>query len=59
MDFGCVDSPHLRGRSLRWRSMQYRAVNMHTGQLASSNVDSLSAFFPGLQALMGDVESWA
>lgn len=30
---------------------------MKTGQLASVVVDSLGAFFPGTQALMGDVES--
>ena len=30
---------------------------METGSIASVNVDSLSAFFPGLQAMMGDVES--
>jgi len=30
---------------------------MHTGQLASSYVDSLSAFLPGVQALMGDLDS--
>ncbi|GAA6041395.1 hypothetical protein JCM8097_005223 [Rhodosporidiobolus ruineniae] len=33
----------------------YRGVNMHTGQLASVSIDSLSAFFPGVQALMGDL----
>lgn len=35
----------------------YRGVNMATGQLASVVVDSLSAFFPGVQTLMGDLES--
>ncbi|GAA5939158.1 hypothetical protein JCM1841_003340 [Sporobolomyces salmonicolor] len=35
----------------------YRGVNMHTGQLASILVDSLSAFFPGVQTLMGDLEN--
>lgn len=30
---------------------------MHTGQLASVVVDSLSAFFPGVQTLVGDLES--
>ncbi|GAA5873021.1 hypothetical protein JCM1840_007299 [Sporobolomyces johnsonii] len=34
----------------------YRGVNMHTGQLASVLVDSLSAFFPGVQTLIGDLE---
>lgn len=36
---------------------QYRTVNMESGQVANVNVDSLSAFFPGLQATMGDVEA--
>lgn len=36
---------------------QYRPVNMATGAVASTNVDSLSAFWPGLQVLVGDVES--
>ncbi|GAA5853829.1 hypothetical protein JCM9279_001680 [Rhodotorula babjevae] len=35
----------------------YRSAHMHTGQLASSYVDSLSAFLPGVQALMGDLDS--
>ncbi|KAK4051547.1 hypothetical protein OIV83_002687 [Microbotryomycetes sp. JL201] len=35
----------------------YRGVNMFTGQLASVFVDSLSAFFPGVQTLVGDLES--
>jgi mannosidase alpha-like ER degradation enhancer 1 len=30
---------------------------MQTGQLATVVVDSLSAFFPGVQTLMGDLES--
>lgn len=29
---------------------------MYTGQLSSVHVDSLSAFFPGVQVLMGDLE---
>ena len=36
---------------------QYRGANMHSGQLSSVVVDSLSAFFPGVQTLVGDVES--
>ncbi|GAA5914340.1 hypothetical protein JCM8208_004442 [Rhodotorula glutinis] len=35
----------------------YRPAHMHTGQLASSYVDSLSAFLPGVQVLMGDLDS--
>jgi len=35
----------------------YRPVNMKTGDLAYYTVDSLSAFWPGLQVLSGDVES--
>ncbi|GAA5987329.1 hypothetical protein JCM11641_002687 [Rhodosporidiobolus odoratus] len=37
----------------------YRNVNMHTGQLNSVLVDSLSAFFPGVLTLMGDLEGAA
>jgi len=29
---------------------------MYTGQLSSVHIDSLSAFFPGVQVLMGDLE---
>lgn len=36
---------------------QFRSVNMNTGDIAFSMVDSLSAFFPGLQVLAGDVEN--
>ncbi|KAG6331731.1 hypothetical protein ID866_7360 [Astraeus odoratus] len=35
----------------------FRSVNMHTGDLAYSTVDSLSAFWPGLQVLAGDVQN--
>ncbi|GAA5945248.1 hypothetical protein JCM3775_001896 [Rhodotorula graminis] len=35
----------------------YRPAHMSTGQLASSYVDSLSAFLPGVQVLMGDLDS--
>ncbi|KAI0698930.1 alpha-mannosidase [Cytidiella melzeri] len=35
----------------------YRSVNIHTGDPAYNNVDSLSAFWPGLQVLAGDVEN--
>ncbi|TFK28812.1 alpha mannosidase-like protein [Coprinopsis marcescibilis] len=35
----------------------YRPVNMNTGDLAYYTVDSLSAFWPGLQVLSGDVEN--
>ncbi|GAA5853909.1 hypothetical protein JCM8547_008154 [Rhodosporidiobolus lusitaniae] len=34
----------------------YRGVSLTTGQLSSVLVDSLSAFFPGVQTLMGDLE---
>lgn len=30
---------------------------LHSGQIATVLVDSLSAFFPGVQTLVGDVES--
>jgi len=33
----------------------YVNVNMNTGATLSSNMDGLSAFFPGLQVLMGDL----
>ncbi|QRW05174.1 glycoside hydrolase family 47 protein [Ceratobasidium sp. AG-Ba] len=35
----------------------YRNVGASTGQLASVYIDSLSAFWPGLQVLAGDVEN--
>ncbi|KAJ3514072.1 hypothetical protein NLJ89_g2582 [Agrocybe chaxingu] len=35
----------------------YRTVNMHTGDVAYLTVDSLSAFWPGLQVLAGDVQN--
>jgi mannosidase alpha-like ER degradation enhancer 1 len=35
----------------------YRNVHMSTGSLMSSWIDSLSAFFPGLQVLHGDLDS--
>ncbi|GAA6059690.1 hypothetical protein JCM10212_000077 [Sporobolomyces blumeae] len=34
----------------------FRGVNMFSGQLSSVHVDSLSAFFPGVQVLLGDLE---
>lgn len=34
----------------------YTNIFSHTGQLSSHWIDSLSAFFPGLQVLYGDVE---
>jgi hypothetical protein len=36
---------------------QYRTVTLLTGLVASSNVDSLSAFWAGLQVLAGDVQN--
>ncbi|KAI0091966.1 alpha mannosidase-like protein [Irpex rosettiformis] len=35
----------------------YRSTNIHTGDPTYNNVDSLSAFWPGLQVLAGDVEN--
>ncbi|KAI6003911.1 glycoside hydrolase family 47 protein [Pisolithus albus] len=35
----------------------FRHVNMHTGNQAYSTIDSLSAFWPGLQVLAGDVQN--
>ena len=41
----------------------YQRVNMHTGGLVAKWIDSLGAFFPGLQVLYGDVtnaiKSWS
>ncbi|KDE07280.1 hypothetical protein MVLG_02500 [Microbotryum lychnidis-dioicae p1A1 Lamole] len=44
---------HVRAPDGFW----YRPVNMHTGQIANYQVDSLSAFFPGLQTLVGDIDA--
>jgi mannosidase alpha-like ER degradation enhancer 1 len=38
-------------------SLQYKAVNIHTGDVAYHTVDSLSAFWPGLQVLSGDLQN--
>jgi hypothetical protein len=35
---------------------QYRLVNIYTGGVVYYTVDSLSAFWPGLQVLAGDVQ---
>ncbi|KAI0254258.1 alpha-mannosidase [Lactifluus subvellereus] len=35
----------------------YRQVHMTTGDMAYNTMDSLSAFWPGLQVLAGDIES--
>lgn len=35
----------------------FRHVNIHTGDQAYSTIDSLSAFWPGLQVLGGDVQN--
>jgi len=48
----CCDASHHHSINL-----QYRTVNMHTGDPAYLTVDSLSAFWPGLQVLAGDVHS--
>ena len=54
MGTGCVAKrPEQAEADIR---CQYRSVDMHTGRVASHNVDSLSAFFPGLQVLMGDLQ---
>jgi hypothetical protein len=47
----------MRGATNSRPARQYRRVHMDTGLLLNANVDSLSAFFPGLQAMMGDLES--
>ncbi|ORX88037.1 glycoside hydrolase [Anaeromyces robustus] len=35
----------------------YTKVNMHTGNRSGNYMDGLSAFFPGLQVLMGDIDN--
>lgn len=35
----------------------YKNVNMESGYITTSWIDSLAAFFPGLQVLAGDVEA--
>ncbi|KAJ3024281.1 alpha mannosidase-like protein [Thoreauomyces humboldtii] len=46
---------HVRDqKGLIWRN-----VNMFTGALAATWIDSLAAFFPGLQVLAGDIEGAA
>ncbi|KAH9938649.1 glycoside hydrolase [Fomitopsis serialis] len=35
----------------------YRSVNIHTGDTSYNTFDSLSAFWPGLQVLAGDIEN--
>ncbi|KAF8812365.1 glycoside hydrolase family 47 protein [Phlegmacium glaucopus] len=35
----------------------YKTVNMHSGDAAYNTIDSLSAFWPGLQVLSGDIQS--
>ncbi|PFH51443.1 glycoside hydrolase family 47 protein [Amanita thiersii Skay4041] len=35
----------------------YRTVNMYSGDVAYNTIDSLSAFWPGLQVLAGDIQS--
>ena len=37
--------------------MQYKTVNMHSGDVVYNTIDSLSAFWPGLQVLSGDIQS--
>ena len=42
----------------RWSDvLQFRQVHMITGEKAYNTLDSLSAFWPGLQVLAGDVEN--
>jgi len=37
--------------------LKFRNVNIHSGEAAYFTIDSLSAFWPGLQVLAGDVEN--
>lgn len=41
----------------KWLLKKYRTVNMFSGDVAYYTIDSLSAFWPGLQVLAGDVEN--
>ena len=38
-------------------TFQYRIVNPHTGDQVYTTLDSLSAFWPGLQVLGGDISN--
>lgn len=40
-----------------WDGFWYQTVNMHNGDVAYNTIDSLSAFWPGLQVLAGDVQN--
>ncbi|KAG8921411.1 alpha mannosidase-like protein, partial [Tulasnella sp. 417] len=44
---------HSRGVDGYW----YKAVNAYTGEVSQAHIDSLGAFWPGLQVLAGDVEN--
>lgn len=44
---------HLRTDS----GLIYKNVNMETGDLAAVWIDSLAAFFPGLQVIAGDLDN--
>ncbi|KAG9034693.1 alpha mannosidase-like protein [Tulasnella sp. JGI-2019a] len=44
---------HSRGIEGYW----YRAIGMYNGELSATHVDSLGAFWPGLQVLAGDIEN--
>ncbi|KAH0840021.1 glycoside hydrolase [Lanmaoa asiatica] len=44
---------HVRSLDGHW----YRIVNPHTGDQVYSTIDSLSAFWPGLQVLGGDISN--
>jgi hypothetical protein len=37
--------------------LQYRTVDIANGELAVQHIDSLGAFWPGLQVLAGDIEN--
>ncbi|KAF8627175.1 hypothetical protein AX15_004493 [Amanita polypyramis BW_CC] len=40
-----------------WDGFWYRNVNMHNGDVTYNTIDSLSAFWPGLQVLAGDLQN--
>jgi mannosidase alpha-like ER degradation enhancer 1 len=51
--FVCIHPPSKDISDEQYRPVQFRLLH----QAASSTIDSLGAFFPGLQVLAGDLES--
>eukprot|EP00833_Pecoramyces_ruminatium_P002189 jgi/Orpsp1_1/1176221/evm.model.c7180000056843.1 len=51
-----VESYNAIKKNIKDKSGIYSITNMVTGVTYSSNMDGLTAFFPGLQVLMGDLD---